>query len=916
MQPNARPLAPCAKLGHRGSLLSNRGSRGRRIARVGASTLGLLALLHASIAAAIIPPYTDHEARQNLHLVTCRENLNLAIDLSIAHDFDIYSQAQAVICELTAQERGLGDNLRWGAVSPEAVDSLVGAMSARAGVLRGIEGTSENPLDPPCGSEIDEACYGDAQTRFKNRVILRFDAFFLTYIAYRFPDVAWSQPTKSAMHVMAKEGNWSPWGDNIGNSVLPLTGMRLFAGELFGDSELYEYGRTQLYQGRDEAVRNGLGEPMATHYGGLTLSFLAMMLVLDDEELREIIESLLSYSLIIPAHLYLPGGALGSPQERETGGGGVADPDPNKGVGLSPTLEILVGDPDVSWESDPIYLLAADYQAPEILRSIFLDKEGGYTFRYRGSTPPTGLVQIGWYEGRRHYPSQGLGISEGRDVNPWQAVVLPDGNAQMGFVYGSGGMSSQSSGLYVKTPNGKFSILYHHQPRFVDPMTSDPLWVGERKSNSRRMMLGRTRLTLFDATATELPSVDPTLEYTMAHLPDFSDPTVGDGWIERASSTLSGATWLIGQSGSAYVAFLPLGDLAAPPENKAANSGVGSLYSFGPWIYLEFDSLISGNVTELATTAEYATIEDYADDLADRHVSFSGTSGSNAVAEVDVRDGGLTSRIRLEYGTDGRFIDGVQQLDGDFLALPYLMDSPFLSWDESSFTMTVSRTGYDPLVLNLGDPATPTTPARIFLAGDEPVNISPFINWHAAQDDVAVVDYDIYRDGQFIGLQSASSNGYQGGSAIVYNETHPTDESGLTRVAKYQVAARDADGNVSPTLSMILEVTIPETDLDGDGVGDASDDDDDGDGLLDIHETSTGLYVSSSDTGSQPLIFDSDQDGFGDGAEVSAGSDPNDPLSTPAISVPALGATQQGMLVLLLLCVVFAIGGDARDRIA
>jgi hypothetical protein len=161
------------------------------------------------------------------------------------------------------------------------------------------------------------------------------------------------------MHVMAKEGNWSPWGDNIGNSVLPLTGMRLFAGELFGDSELYEYGRTQLYQGRDEAVRNGLGEPMATHYGGLTLSFLAMMLVLDDEELREVIESLLSYSLIIPAHLYLPGGALGSPQERETGGGGVADPDPNKGVGLSPTLEILVGDPDPATEqfvSDCEYL--------------------------------------------------------------------------------------------------------------------------------------------------------------------------------------------------------------------------------------------------------------------------------------------------------------------------------------------------------------------------------------------------------------------------------------------------------------------------------------------------------------------------------------------------------------------------------
>ena len=54
-------------------------------------------------------------------------------------------------------------------------------------------------------------------------------------------------------------------------------------------------------------------------------------------------------------------------------------------------------------------------------------------------------------------------------------------------------------------------------------------------------------------------------------------------------------------------------------------------------------------------------------------------------------------------------------------------------------------------------------------------------------------------------------------------ETHPTDDSGLTRIARYQVAARDADGNVSPTLSHVREVVIPETDLDADGVGDFTD---------------------------------------------------------------------------------------------
>ena len=73
----------------------------------------------------------------------------------------------------------------------------------------------------------------------------------------------------------------------------------------------------------------------------------------------------------------------------------------------------------------------------------------------------------------------------------------------------------------------------------------------------------------------------------------------------------------------------------------------------------------------------------------------------------------------------------------------------------------------------------------------------------------------------------------------------------------------------------------------------------DGDGLLDIHETGTGVYVSPTDTGSDPLNPDTDGDGFGDWQEVHAGSDPNDPNSQPL--VPTLGTLGAGLLVLALL---------------
>ncbi len=93
-----------------------------------------------------------------------------------------------------------------------------------------------------------------------------------------------------------------------------------------------------------------------------------------------------------------------------------------------------------------------------------------------------------------------------------------------------------------------------------------------------------------------------------------------------------------------------------------------------------------------------------------------------------------------------------------------------------------------------------------------------------------------------------------------------------------------------------------QADLDADALGNACDEDDDGDTLLDVYETDTGVYVSPSDTGTDPLSLDSDADGFDDGEEVAAGSDPNDAASTPggSVSVPTLGALGRVLLLSLL----------------
>lgn len=91
-------------------------------------------------------------------------------------------------------------------------------------------------------------------------------------------------------------------------------------------------------------------------------------------------------------------------------------------------------------------------------------------------------------------------------------------------------------------------------------------------------------------------------------------------------------------------------------------------------------------------------------------------------------------------------------------------------------------------------------------------------------------------------------------------------------------------------------------DLDLDGEQFFLDDDDDGDGLLDTVETGTEFFVSELNTGTSPVLSDSDRDGFLDGIEILLGTDPTDPASFPATpQVPLTSAAFRWLLVGLLL---------------
>ena len=775
-------------------------------------SLCLLALAISSIPAfayATLDPYTadDRKARQDLELPGCAQDFNIGLiyDGLWTNEFTTDAQAVALNCELEMWHRD-PDRVDPADVAQREADINAHLRRLMDRIVRGNE-------QPPCASTSPQ----NPEDCFTNTVIARKAGHMVAYILNRYTERTWEQATFDQALVLFSHHRWPDVEfENPGNSYMPIIGMRLMGGEAIGNEPLRTRGVAELHHVYAREIRQGVPEPMARHYAGVTIGQLELLREINDGDSRAMIENLLAMQLLVNAHNYMPGGDVGNPLNRKSSPLAFLEVAGNNPELLN-HINMVVNDPglDPAIGYDP-RTLSSDYTAPEVIRSIFLHKGQGYRFWHRGLASDHSRNGLG-FEGERYYPSPGWQGMDGHEptahnASPWQTAMLPNGTAQLGIMYASGGNDDYSSGLTARDGSTTFSTYYHHQPRANpltepswDPLVDDPSWRYEAKGSYRRMMYGHTVITLFDPHYFVPEPGELLLPYTIAHIPG----EVGASIAECPSPAYAGGNrWLVQEHSGAYVAFLPLG-----PHTRETKDG-------GAWTFLRFDDdAISGNVTEIASSSEFADTTAYCNDLATRSVQFDPTT---IAAQLEVsHPSGPPATIRLVHANDERSIDfgsgfvvqpDVGYIDRGILHVEPTSEPSWLSW-LSEFHLRVQRDVHPVLEVDFGDPTQPTPPQTLEVKDEEPVNNTPFqLSWDHGLDDTQIVEYRIWRNGVWVDSvfydDPSDPFGAADGRKARFTALREPNNGGLPEVVSYRVDSVDGNGKVSPVKSMIKEVNV------------------------------------------------------------------------------------------------------------
>lgn len=472
----------------------------------------------------------------------------------------------------------------------------------------------------------------------------------------------------------------SPSNTLVNGRIMVLAGQ-ILAGEALGyDSSLWQLGYDRLQAVYDNTMSQGGIEMNSPVYTNYQYPALAVLMKLDHEKARNQARIMLDNQLMVAGHLYLEGGGVGVPRARHRAGA----------YGGSQTLpqqfQLFFGEP-ASYDGDRRHSLAAaisDYQPPEIVESFFGDKpDSGYEFWTYTPNPLGGRMPNTIYQ---------LG-PDNVQVSPWHAVMAPAGNAKMALAYGHRGFSHHiSMGLTVRDANGDFQMFYHHNPmvsgdtydngnQILGQPSSDPDDWTHEGYDYERLLWGRTLLSIWDPTLDDKSdNVVRNIQDTRARIPNLAN--FGGEMIQHEG-------WYVGRMGETYVAYFPLGeiDLAEP------RSG-------GDWFYIRLNGR-SGCIMEMATTDEFDSVRDYAEDLDSRHRTFVNHRGFYVEFDALDPEGGKLKRLRLEYSPERRFIDGKEFSIADY-DQGYI-NSPWIDWSADNRVKTLERSGYPSVVYNIPD---------------------------------------------------------------------------------------------------------------------------------------------------------------------------------------------------------------------